>query len=254
MNFLLVASQFASMAYAPAFVFPGEPALVAPNARAQRRQIAFHSSEGARVRETRDGWILAAENPQPARATFLFDADGDGLPEDGTVVEIPVALAPRGSLQHSAPGVYDGVAISILHHARIAVVPTTVGSALQIDGSWGRLRFAPLFSADVAVRTAARRERTFEATYAFASASGITLLGRPGGIAAVSIRIEDAGIRARYLALFHQTGTLRLLNVEQEVSLAPTEELELFVPLTELLQGVASVDRYGVQTAGFPLR
>lgn len=254
MNFLIVASQFAGMAYTPSFVFPGEPAFVAPNVRAQRRQISLHSSEGARVRETRDGWFLTSERPQPATATFLFDAGGDGSPEDGTVVEIPVALAPRDSLQHSAPGVYDGVAVTFLQDTRIAVVPTTAGSALLLDGGGGQLRFAPLLSADVAVRTAARRKRTFEATYAFAGASGITLLGRPGGIAAVSIRIEAAGIRARYLALFHQTGMIRLLNVKQEVSLEPAEEVELFVPLQELLKDVSNAGRYGFHSAGFPLR
>lgn len=254
MTLLAVVAQFAGMAYTPAFVFPGEPAFVTPHVQPQRIQVGFHSSQGAHVRETRQGWILTPEQPQPARATFLFDANGDGSPEDGTVVEIPVALAPAKALQWSVPGVYDGVAVTVLDHKRIAMVPTTAGAALLIQTEGRQLRFAPLLSANVAVRTAARRERAFEATYAFASPSGITVLGRPGGIAAVSIRIEAAGIRARYLALFHQTGTIRLLNVEQEVSLAPTEEVELFVPLTELLQDVSSPGRYGVHSAGFPLR
>lgn len=227
---LVVASQFAGMAYTPAFVFPGESLRISTASAQQRANARFHSAQGARVRESRDGWLLTARSSAPARATFLFDADGDGLPEDGTVVEVPVALASPNALLHPTPGVYDGVAVSVLDGRRIAVVPTTVGSALLIEGGGRQARFSPLLEAEVAVRTAPRRPRSFQATYVFAGASGITLLGRPGGIAAVSVRIEADGVRARYVALFHQTGTVRLLNVEREVSLAPTEEVELFVP------------------------
>ncbi len=255
---LAIASQFAGMAYAPAFVFPGEPLRISTVSADQRADVRFHSAQGAWVREARDAWLLTAQSAAPARATFLFDADGDGSPEDGTVVEVPVALAPPGALLHPAPGVYEGVAVSVLGGRRIAAVPTTVGTALLIEGGGRQARFAPLLEAEVAVRTAPRRPRTFQATYAFAGASGITLLGRPGGIAAVSIRIEADGIRARYVALFHQTGTLRLLDIQRDVSLAPTEEVELFVPFHTLLSlGTAAVlaaETHGAHGAGLPLR
>ncbi|MER3413802.1 MAG: hypothetical protein C4341_06105 [Armatimonadota bacterium] len=232
---LVVASQFAGMAYAPAFVFSGETLRINAVSAAQIAGVRLHSTQGATVRETREGWLLTPRGPAPARATFLFDSDGDGVPQDGTVIEVPVALASARTLMRPAPGVYDGLAVTLLGARRIAVVPTTIGSALLIEEEGRQARFAPIFQAEVAVRTAPRRLRTFAAAYTFAGRSGITLLGRPGGIAAVSIRIEADGVRVRYVALFHQRGTLRLLDVEREVSLSPTEEVELFVPLATLL-------------------
>lgn len=224
--------QFAGLAYSPAFLFPGEAARITPMKQEQRSSVSFHSVQGGSIRETREGWILTARVPACARATFLFDVEGDGLPEDGTVVEVPVALGPAHALLRTVPGVYDGIAVTNCGERRVAVVPTTAGSALLVEARGKQLRFAPMLEAEVAVRTAPKRPRSFHASYAFASASGITLLGRPGGIAAVSIRVEADGIRARYVALFHQTGTLRLLGSEREVTLLPTEEVEMFVPFT----------------------
>lgn len=231
---VIVALQFAGLTYSPAFVFPGEALKIAPLKREQRTSLHFHSAEGARVRETRDGWILTANQAAPAFATFLFDPEGDGMPEDGTVIEAPVALCPARSLFLPAPGVYDGAAVTAFGGTRVAVIPTTVGSALVMERGGKQVRLAPMLEAEVAVRTAARRARFFAASYSFAGPSGITLLGRPGGIAAVSIRIEADGVHARYVALFHQSGTLRLLGAEREVTLAPTEEVGLFVPFAAL--------------------
>ncbi len=221
------AAQLLFTTIEPAFVFPGESAIVRMVNRDVLSRSVLYSRQNLNVRPHTEGWRVEALAPAPARFTVLLTEGADNRPEDGTVVQIPVALSPR-------PTERSFLAFVATEKGRCDLVRTTVGDALLFRSGPTEIRTEPVLIADVAVRFAPQRPRAFVADYVYGLGGHLTLIGRPGGIAHVAIRVNGDRLHLRYLALYRQRGTLIVCGIPRPIELEAGEVEAIALPLSEL--------------------
>jgi hypothetical protein len=212
---LAVALQsLAAVSIAHPFVFPGEWFQVTGLGTATIAEKDNVVSRSGVFRVTR-----------PGKASFLARTANDAR-----IVEIPVALAPAPDF--SAPsGNYSGAGLLHRSGMSIAIVPLTDGFGAILQGR----RIAPVFALNASARSSPKRARAFGPAYMYAGREHLTIIARPGGIAAITIVVEPPYAKATIVARYDLEGEVLFFGKTTKIGLRQAESAQVSVSLNDLV-------------------
>lgn len=129
---------------------------------------------------------------------------------DATWVDLPVSTAARWAAWPSRSGEHSGVGF-LIGSRKIAVVPTQNGVGLCVVQNEKESRYPFLVRLNVGVRSAPIHVRDFKPYYSYFGGHA-TLLGKPGDVCEVAVRIDNNGVSATVAALYRMRGTIEIMG------------------------------------------
>lgn len=216
MIFAIAAQAIIAPTFEPPLVFSGEDFRVAVPGNAVPNRLS-----NMRLR----GGIGRVQNPGPA--SFWLIQEENGRVSDAAYVSVPTALVPKWQRWPAQSGSFGGAAFLIGEKAKIALVPVLNNIGAVAVGPLGERRYPKLFSLDVSARSAPQHERSFLPDYIYSGATHTTLIDSPGGIARVSVRVDEEGVEAVIAARFAISGQALLLGKSHPINIRAGETVRL---------------------------